>query len=81
MDRHLSNGAAAWPVAPFGAVSLECDADACRVLAQARWSAVADIQKRQINKGVRWDVRYRDDANRQRKRSFARKADAQHFAN
>ena len=42
---------------------------------------MADIQKRQTNKGVRWDVRYRDDGNRQRKRSFARKVDAQHFAN
>jgi hypothetical protein len=42
---------------------------------------VADIQKRQTNKGARWDVRYRDDANRQRKRSFARKVDAQHFVN
>lgn len=42
---------------------------------------MADIQKRQTNKGVRCDVRYRDDANRQRKRSFARKVGAQHFAN
>ena len=33
---------------------------------------MADIQKRQTNKGVRC----RDDANRQRKRSFARKVDA-----
>ena len=42
---------------------------------------MADIQKRQTNNGVRWDVRYRDDSNRQRKRSFARKVDAQHFTN
>jgi hypothetical protein len=81
MDRHLSSGAAAWPVAPSDAASLECDADAFSVLAGTRWPAVADIQKRQTNKGVRWDVRYRDDANRQRKRSFARKVDAQHFVN
>ena len=86
-DRFTS-GAAAWPVAVLGPASLECDADALRVLAGTRWSAVAenddliwphfggvatsprgqikpsnsavaDIQKRQTNKGVRWDVRYR----------------------
>ena len=62
-------------------MSLECDADALRAWAGTRWPTVADIQKRQTNNGVRWDVRYRDDANRQRKRSFARKVDAQHFVN
>ena len=40
---------------------------------------MADIQKRQTKSGVRWDVRYRDDARRQRKRSFERKVDAQRF--
>jgi integrase len=44
--------------------------------------SVADIQKR-VTKGgdVRWDVRYRDDSRQQRKKSFARKVDAQRFAN
>lgn len=43
---------------------------------------MADIQKR-VTKGgeVRWDVRYRDDTRQQRKKSFARKLDAQRFAN
>jgi Phage integrase central domain len=42
---------------------------------------VADIQKRVTSAGeVRWDVRYRDDTRRQRKRSFDRKLDAQRFA-
>jgi hypothetical protein len=42
---------------------------------------MADIQKRLTSGGeVRWDVRYRDDARRQRKRSFDRKLDAQRFA-
>jgi integrase len=42
---------------------------------------VADIQKRVTSTGeVRWDVRYRDDTRRQRKRSFDRKLDAQRFA-
>ena len=41
---------------------------------------MADIQKRQTKDGVRWDVRYRDEARRQRKRSFERKVDAQRFA-
>lgn len=41
---------------------------------------MADIQKRQTDNGVRWDVRYRDDARRQRKRTFDRKVDAQRFA-
>lgn len=43
---------------------------------------MADIQRRKTTSGaVRWDVRYRDEARKQRKRSFARKVDAQHFAN
>jgi integrase len=42
---------------------------------------VADIQRRSTAKGaVRWDVRYRDETRAQRKRSFARKVDAQRFA-
>ena len=41
---------------------------------------MADIQKRQTSTGVRWDVRYRDEARRQRKRTFDRKVDAQRFA-
>jgi integrase len=42
---------------------------------------VADLQRRVTKAGeVRWDVRYRDDAKRQRKRSFERKTDAQRFA-
>jgi hypothetical protein len=42
---------------------------------------VADVQKRVTKSGeVRWDVRYRDDARRQRKRSFDRRLDAQRFA-
>jgi len=43
---------------------------------------MADVQKRTTKTGeVGWDVRYRDDTRRQRKRSFARKVDAQRFAN
>jgi integrase len=43
---------------------------------------MADIQRRKKADGeVRWDVRYRDEARKQRKRSFARKVDAQQFAN
>jgi len=42
---------------------------------------MADIQKRAVAGGTKWDVRYRDDSRRQRKRSFDRKADAQRFAN
>lgn len=43
--------------------------------------AMADVQRRLTSGGqVRWDVRYRDESRRQRKRSFARKADAQRFA-
>ncbi len=43
---------------------------------------MADIQRRRTARGeVRWDVRYRDESRKQRKRSFARKVDAQHFAN
>ena len=43
---------------------------------------VADIQRRVTQSGaVRWDVRYRDDARQQRKKSFERKVDAQRFAN
>lgn len=41
---------------------------------------MADIQKRVTSGGVRWDVRYRDDSRRQRKKSFERKVDAQRFA-
>lgn len=42
---------------------------------------MADIQRRSTAKGaVRWDVRYRDETRAQRKRSFARKVDAQRFA-
>ncbi len=41
---------------------------------------MADVQKRQVADGVRWDVRYRDDARKQRKRSFERKVDAVRFA-
>lgn len=43
---------------------------------------MADIQRRKKADGdVRWDVRYRDEARKQRKRTFARKIDAQRFAN
>lgn len=43
---------------------------------------MADIQRRRTARGeVRWDVRYRDESRKQRKRSFARKVDAQQFAN
>lgn len=41
---------------------------------------MADIQKRASAGGVRWDVRYRDESRRQRKKSFDRKVDAQRFA-
>src|SRR6476620_11177836 len=42
---------------------------------------MADLQKRITKSGaVRWDVRYRDHARGQRKRSFDRKLDAQRFA-
>jgi integrase len=41
---------------------------------------VADVQKRDTAGGTRWDVRYRDDARKQRKRSFERKVDAVRFA-
>src|SRR4051812_31793582 len=42
---------------------------------------MADLQKRITKSGeVRWDVRYRDHARGQRKRSFERKVDAQRFA-
>jgi integrase len=42
---------------------------------------MADVQKRLTKSGeIRWDVRYRDRARAQRKRSFERKADAQRFA-
>ena len=41
---------------------------------------MADVQKRVTASGeLRWDVRYRDDARRQRKRSFERKVDALRF--
>jgi hypothetical protein len=53
-----------------------------------RWGAVERdragdgyLQKRITKSGeVRWDVRYRDRARGQRKRSFERKVDAQRFA-
>ncbi len=42
---------------------------------------MADVQKRVTTAGaVRWDVRYRDHARGQRKRSFGRKLDAERFA-
>lgn len=41
---------------------------------------MADVQKRDTAGGTRWDVRYRDDARKQRKRSFERKVDAVRFA-
>jgi hypothetical protein len=41
---------------------------------------MADVHKRVTASGeLRWDVRYRDDARRQRKRSFERKVDALRF--
>lgn len=44
-------------------------------------SAMADVRKRVTKSGaVRWDVRYRNAARQQRKRSFERKLDAQRFA-
>ncbi|MEM7093720.1 MAG: tyrosine-type recombinase/integrase [Actinomycetota bacterium] len=43
---------------------------------------MADIQKRKTTSGeTRWDVRYRDEGRRQRKKTFERKVDAQRFAN
>ena len=42
---------------------------------------MADIQKRVTASGTRWDVRYRDETERQRKKTFDRKIDAQRFAN
>ncbi len=43
---------------------------------------MADIQKRRTSSGeTRWDVRYRDEGRRQRKKTFERKVDAQRFAN
>lgn len=42
---------------------------------------MADVQKRPTARGTKWDVRYRDESRRQRKRSFDRKGDAQRFAN
>ena len=41
---------------------------------------MADIQKRITASGTRWDVRYRDETLRQRKKTFDRKVDAQRFA-
>lgn len=42
---------------------------------------MADVRKRLTNSGeVRWDVRYRDQARQQHKRSFRRKLDAERFA-
>ena len=42
---------------------------------------MADIQKRVTAGGTKWDVRYRDETLRQRKKTFDRKVDAQRFAN
>ena len=42
---------------------------------------MADIQKRLTAGGTKWDVRYRDETLRQRKKTFDRKVDAQRFAN
>ena len=42
---------------------------------------MADIQKRASTGGTKWDVRYRDESRRQRKRTFDRKVDAQQSAN
>ncbi|MGD9795247.1 MAG: tyrosine-type recombinase/integrase [Acidimicrobiia bacterium] len=42
---------------------------------------MADIRKRASASGTRWDVRYRDESRRQRKKTFERKVDAQRFAN
>ncbi len=42
---------------------------------------MADIQKRLTAGGTKWDVRYRDETTRQRKKTFDRKVDAQRFAN
>lgn len=42
---------------------------------------MADIQRRVTVRGAKWDVRYRDESQRQRKRTFDRKVDAQRFAN
>ncbi len=42
---------------------------------------MADIRKRASASGTRWDVRYRDETRRQRKKTFERKVDAQRFAN
>src|SRR5262245_58502196 len=42
---------------------------------------MADVQKRLTKSGeTRWDVRYRDHARGQRKRSFERKLDAERLA-
>ena len=37
---------------------------------------MADIRKRASASGTRWDVRYRDESRRQRKKTFERKVDA-----
>jgi integrase len=43
---------------------------------------MADIQKRKTSSGeTKWDVRYRDEGRRQRKKTFDRKIDATRFAN
>ncbi len=43
---------------------------------------MADIQKRKTSTGaMKWDVRYRDEGRRQRKKTFDRKIDAPRFAN
>ena len=43
---------------------------------------MADIQKRKTSAGgTKWDVRYRDEGRRQRKKTFDRKIDATRFAN
>ena len=43
---------------------------------------MADIQRRKTSSGeTKWDVRYRDEGRRQRKKTFDRKIDATRFAN
>src|SRR4051794_25962754 len=58
----------------------EC-ADSCHPLAPAeRRREMPSIVKRTTDAGPRYDVRYRDPEGKQRKRTFARKVDADRFA-
>lgn len=41
---------------------------------------MASVHKRETAKGLRYDVRYRDESNRARKQTFKRKTDAERFA-